>query len=199
MNLREGKCASTFPCRQKGKVLRNWYTATFALLVGGGVYVASTWLTSRMKNAENVILELLLAPLFGVVFLVFSLLVGYFTQVTVTPGGFLVTNFLVKHAIPFGYVKSLGPVDDMYIDIQGGERVGMVIMANSLVGMLAGQPTNTKARRRLQEALDSAPPDREDAGVPHKHVWFPWKFTLAAYVLSVLVAGTVYSITGGVD
>ncbi len=86
----------------------------------------------------------------------------------------------------------------MHINVEGGGKVGMMIMANSPVGFLAGQPTNTRARRRLQEAIDSASPS-EDAGVPHKHVWFPVKFTLAAYALSVLTAGTIYSITGGVE
>ncbi|MDA2804934.1 hypothetical protein [Nocardiopsis suaedae] len=142
--------------------------------------------------------ELFVLPVVGVGFLVFALMIGFFSRVVVTSNGIVVVNFLVKHVIPFGYVRSLGPVDDMYIGVQGGERVGMVIMANSLVGMLAGQPTNTKARRRLQEAIDSASPN-QDAGAPHKHLWFPWKFTLAAYTLSVLVAGTIYSITGGVD
>lgn len=151
-----------------------------------------------MKNTENVLLELLLVPLIGVAYLVLCMLIGVFSRVVVTLNGIVVTNFFVKHVIPFAYVKALGPVHDMYIDVRGGGRVGMVIMANSPIGFLAGQPTNTKSRRRLEEAVSSACPDKT-AGVPHKHVWFPWRFTLAAYVLSVLVAGTVYSITGGVE
>lgn len=74
-----------------------------------------------MKNAEIVLLELLVLPVIGVFFLVFTLIVGVFSRTVVASNGIVVTNFVVKHVIPFAYIKSLGPVDDMHIDITGGE------------------------------------------------------------------------------
>ncbi|XKK39840.1 hypothetical protein HFP72_03015 [Nocardiopsis sp. ARC36] len=145
------------------KILRNRWTAAFGLSatflfvlawLGGVVHAFGTEI--GMYNWEW-----LYFSLFHPLFYWFFLKVSFFTHVELKGGSVVVKNFFTKHTFPARMVSRVlwdGGVDIVLVD---GSKWWCINLGGSLLGALAGFPTNRRCAREIESFAEAKKRERQ--------------------------------------
>ncbi|MFE6451463.1 hypothetical protein [Nocardiopsis dassonvillei] len=178
------------------KTLRNRWTASFGVIVS--FIIGLFWLggVSQALGSESGVYlwEWFFYSIFHPIAYWFFLKVSYFTHVELRDGTVVVKNFLVKHVIPARLVSRVlweGGVD---IVLEDGSKWWCLNLGGSLVGRLAGYPTNRRCAREIEDFVERSktePVAVEDSGVVtslHLNLVFLACASLASFVIFCLLS-----------
>ena len=140
------------------RTLRNRWTASFG--ISACFLIGLFWLggVTQALGSESGFYrwEWFFYSVFHPIAYWFFLKVSYFTHVELRDDAVVVKNFLVKHAIPARLVSRVlweGGVD---IILEDGSKWWCLNLGGSLVGQLAGYPTNRRCAREIEKFVEGS-------------------------------------------
>ncbi|MFE1400754.1 hypothetical protein ACFW53_22705 [Nocardiopsis dassonvillei] len=142
--------------KRSSKTLRNRWTASFG--ISACFLIGLFWLggvTQALGSESGVYRwEWFFYSMFHPIAYWFFLKVSYFTHIELRGDAVVVNNFLVKHVIPARLVSRVlweGGVD---IVLEDGSKWWCLNLGGSLVGQLAGYPTNRRCAREIENFVE---------------------------------------------
>ncbi|QUX30395.1 hypothetical protein KGD83_07675 [Nocardiopsis akebiae] len=182
--------------KRSSKTLRNRWTASFGISVC--FLVGLFWLggvTQALGSESGAYRwEWFFYSIFYPTAYWFLLKVSCFTYIGLRVDAVVVKNFLVKHVIPAQLVSRVlweGGVD---IVLEDGSKWWCLNLGGSLVGQLAGYPTNRRCAREIEnfvERIKAEPVTVEGSGVVtslHLNLSFLACASLASLILFYLLS-----------
>ncbi|WP_152692001.1 hypothetical protein [Nocardiopsis sp. RV163] len=178
------------------KTLRNHWTASFG--ISASFLMGLFWLggvTQALGSESGVYQwEWLFYSIFHPIVYWFILKASFFTRIELRDDVVVVKNFLVKHVIPARLVSRVlweGGVD---IILKDGTKWWCLNLGGSLVGQLAGYPTNRRCAREIENFVERSkvePVTVEGSGVVtslHLNLSFLACASLASLILFYLLS-----------
>lgn len=150
--------AGSRPSISRRQVFRNWWTATFGIsasLLFGLFWFG--WMVSEAISPGPIDFWLVwFLSIFFPISWWFFLKVSFFVNIEAKGSVLIVKNFFDKHVIPLEMISVVTWDRGVEVILDSGEKYWCFNLGSSLVGALAGYPTNRRCARGIEEHVSAA-------------------------------------------